>query len=341
MAFSGTEFGFDQRQRTIRELERLRREGVLAAKQVLDIITPQNIDVLWPYAALLLDRLLQMQQEAGRDAMSAWMGAVAVGTGLGVPLGSRVALPAATFERNGRLPSGMPWQRLTSTGLIATAHRIENGMTAVEAVNYLKGQMVSAVAAQAHDEARKVGSDFLQQDAEGVDWAKLDAEYEQRISEIRRSRADEPVMSDEEVRRLRRNKSSKQKMTMGWYRGSDVALTPPGITRYIRVPSPGACPFCLVLATRGAVYYADSFRERKAWRKDGKPKAHENCKCALMPEPAPGAWRDVVIGDEREYAAAVWRSTRYKREYDVATFLANKSLLTRGDVERLRYILAA
>ena len=334
MAFSGEQFAFDQRQRVVRELERLRREGVLAAKQVLDMITPQNIEVLWPYAALMLDRLLMMQQEAGRDAMSAWMGAVGVGTGLGVAEGSRIALPAGTRDRDGRLPSGMPWRRLTSTGLIATAHRIENGMSAPEAVNYLKSQMVAAVADQAHDESRRVATDYIQSSEAGVDWAELDAEYERRIAEIRRDAA------DMELRRTRRNRSSKQKARMGWYVGSEP-LRPPGVTRYIRVPNPGACSFCLLLATRGAVYYRDSFRERKAFRKDGSPRVHANCRCTVFPEPSPGAWRKSVVGDEAQYAAAIWRNKKFNREYELTTFLHDKQMLSLGDVARSRYILTA
>lgn len=45
-------------------------------------------------------------------------------------------------------------------------------------------------------------------------------------------------------------------------------------TRYARVPEPGACPFCLMLASRGAVYTRDtvtSTRQLRAY--------HDNCRC--------------------------------------------------------------
>lgn len=341
MTFDGNTFAFDQRQRAVRELERLRREGVLVAKEILDLITPENLEELWPYVAQILNRLLKAQQDAGRDTMMGYMAAVGVGVGLGVA-SAPLAVPDASLLRNDRLPSGMPWARLTGSGILATAHRVENGMSTFQAVQALKGQMIAAVADQVHDEARKVATDLLQADQAGVDWARLDADYEAKKSAAyQRFTERQGLFSNEEIRRQRRSMSSKQKYTAGWFDNANDPFRPPNVTRYIRVPSAGACPFCLLLATKGAVYYEDSWSASKHFRKSGEAKAHAHCRCAVMPEPSPGAWKNTVIGDPRDYAAAVWTHAKSKRTYDLATFVNAKTLLTLSEVEQLRYILAA
>ncbi len=331
VAFSGSEFVFGQRQRTIRELERMRNEGILAAKQILDLLTPNNIDRVWPLIAPTIDRLLQAQQDAGREAMMAYMSSVGIGLGYGM---GRYVVPAAAAARDHRLPSGMPWSRLTSTGGQATLHRIENGLSPVEAVNFLKGQMTAAVADQLHDEARKVAADILKDAVDGRDWAQLDREHETELARIRHDAA------LAEGRRIRKNMSARGQSALR----QAYALTgrePYPMTRYIRVPSPSACSFCLMLATRGAVYYEDSWKVKKTFRKDGNASVHMHCRCVVMPEPSPGQWRHSIIGDQKQYENAVWRDTKYKRTVDIGRFAEIKQVISVGDAQRLRYVLAA
>lgn len=324
MAFSGVDFSFEQRQRTVRELEMYRRQGVVIARDILAVLTPENFDRLWPYIADVLNRLFLAQQEAGRDAMTAYMGAVAVGVGAHLT-GQRVmAVPAAALMRNGNLPSGMPWARLTGSGAAATVHRVQNGMPLPVALDYLKGQMVAAVAEQAHDEARKVATDILQAQQRG------DFNIEEAVKPLPHAN-----LSNDEWR-IAMNQGDTSPAT-----ARKLAKANKGVTRYIRVPSPGACPFCLLLATRGAVYYADSWGSSKTFRKNGEPKAHAHCHCVVLPEPAPGAWRNTIIGDPAEYAAAIWTAPKSKRQYHLGTLATAKQVLTHGDVERLKYVLAA
>lgn len=61
-------------------------------------------------------------------------------------------------------------------------------------------------------------------------------------------------------------------------------------TRYARVPEPGACPFCLMLASRGAVYS----RETVVATKD-MHRYHDNCRC-LGIEAARATDEDPFVG---------------------------------------------
>lgn len=45
-------------------------------------------------------------------------------------------------------------------------------------------------------------------------------------------------------------------------------------TYYARIPEPGACPFCLMLSSRGAVYTKDTVTQTKAMTK-----YHDHCRC--------------------------------------------------------------
>jgi hypothetical protein len=53
---------------------------------------------------------------------------------------------------------------------------------------------------------------------------------------------------------------------------------------WARVCEPGACSFCLLLATRGAVYREHSFTNANfKFSGPGAFKAHNNCRCTLQP----------------------------------------------------------
>lgn len=81
----------------------------------------------------------------------------------------------------------------------------------------------------------------------------------------------------------------------------DNAQRDPQARGYARIPEAGSCAFCLLLATRGAVYKhdrgggdGDSFAASNAKFKDRKGslptsiKVHDNCRC--IPEPAFGRY---------------------------------------------------
>ena len=106
---------------------------------------------------------------------------------------------------------------------------------------------------------------------------------------------------------------------------------PADMTRYSRVPSPNACPFCLLLATKGPRFYKDSFSSGRAssrrFNGAGGARVHFNCRCVMIAEPSVGAFKDVVFGNAKQYEAATWRDTRREIEYNVATFVKKKTLL--------------
>lgn len=53
---------------------------------------------------------------------------------------------------------------------------------------------------------------------------------------------------------------------------------------FARVPEPGACSFCALLATRGAVYKTDSFKLSDAkFHGQGVAKTHDKCRCHMEP----------------------------------------------------------
>lgn len=74
----------------------------------------------------------------------------------------------------------------------------------------------------------------------------------------------------------------------------DAVKKDPRARAWARVPEPGACSFCLMLATRGAVYKTKETagpnkrgerneREGLAFLGDGKFKVHDHCRCDVEP----------------------------------------------------------
>lgn len=88
---------------------------------------------------------------------------------------------------------------------------------------------------------------------------------------------------------------------------------------YCRVVDADPCPFCAMLASRGAVYRSDAFVGGARFTGDGKFKVHDGCDCGLEPVYAgkgklnlPGRaeqyareWAEIASG--RENPEAVWR----------------------------------
>lgn len=308
----------DARAVAIRELELARTQGVRAITDLLALLTPDNFDDLWPIIAPLMNQTMEMQQDSGRRAMQAFASVSAMSAGL--PL-MRVALPDSTRMRDGRLPSGMPWGRLIGSQPLAVKHRIDNGMSAVEAVSRAQGQMQTIVNSQAFSTFRDTAFDFVTSDGPTPDG----------MFEIKETR--------QEYLQRRQDEFYER---MEFLRGSiDGRL----FQRYARVPEPGACPFCMMLATKGAVYYgADTQSTRVGGRQIGfrganryggnKPhewRAHNNCRCSMFPVPSARAMKDVHGVDETYFNEknSVWKDTKTGREYDLRAILARKQQTTR------------
>ena len=70
-------------------------------------------------------------------------------------------------------------------------------------------------------------------------------------------------------------------------------------TRYARVPEPHACTFCLLLASRGAVYSQDTVLRTEAGKK-----YHDNCKCLGIEVQTPADLPKINQELEQIYAAS-------------------------------------
>lgn len=92
-----------------------------------------------------------------------------------------------------------------------------------------------------------------------------------------------------------------------------------GAIGYCRVPDADPCPFCAMLASRGAVYRSDAFVESNGiFAGDGKFKVHNGCDCTLEPvygrrvtdlpagvDKLAKEWADIASG--RDDPFAYWR----------------------------------
>lgn len=78
-----------------------------------------------------------------------------------------------------------------------------------------------------------------------------------------------------------------------------------GWVRYRRVPSPGACSFCLMLASQGAVYHSE---QSARFAGDGE-RFHTNCRCGVAAELDPSRVDEISIdpADAREIEVFVKR----------------------------------
>jgi len=309
---SGGQFLSDQRSRVVKELERYRRQGMAGVLDLLRGVRTEELDQVWPEVSPLIGRLIQEQQDAGQRVTLQYYSGVALSMGLGRV---KTALPQAAVERRGLLPSGMPTAKLLTMAPVAFAHRMENGLSSYEAWNHTAAFIINAAAQAAHEESRAVTADVLRKGT--PDWETLDAEYERKIREARhRAR-----LADH--RRMMRNKSARQKRMMGWGDSNGDPL----IQRFSRIPEPGACSFCLMLATAGPVYYEDSFDGPNArFRGNGKARAHNNCRCTMLGEPFPGAYKNVTFGN-KEWFNVEWTDRASERTYVLGEILERKNKL--------------
>ena len=305
----------DARATAIRELEIARKQGLVATLDLLALLTPDNFDELWPIIAPLINSTMSMQQESGRRAMQGYMTAAALSAGF--PL-MKMRLPDSTKQRTGLLPSGMPWQRLIASQPLAVKRRIDNGMSAVEAVSRSTNQMRTILNSQAFSDFRDTAFDFVVDgpqppvETQAQKMERLDREYEERINEIRAKRENE--------------------------NGVDTSAA---TMRYYRQPEPGACSFCLMLATKGAVYFGADTPYQSLWGRQmgyrgtrrfggNRPhewKAHDNCRCTMYPVFSNVAMHGITGVDDTYFnnKNSVWRDAKSGREYDLRAIIARKN----------------
>jgi hypothetical protein len=280
-----------------------RNQGLTSVQRLLSQVDPKDLDQWWPIIGPVLENMISIQQQAGRDLTLVYTAGIATALGAGTV---RVRESAAMRARNGLLPSGMAISRLVRSTPMAVAHRIENGMSPAQAWEITSGHLIGAVADAVHDESRRTAADILK--SESVDWDVMDEQFDFSI--------------EREARRVRRNTTERQRKAQDAV-GREL-FGERWAKRYVRVPNPGACSFCLMLATKGPVYYRDSFEEANSrFRGDGNARAHNHCRCVLMPVPDNGSWqRNLVDSLDEKDLNKVWKDTRYKREYLIREELA-------------------
>ena len=312
-----------------RELARINREGVFAFTELMKSVDPGALtDESWELQSRYLIALLYVQQRAGQQASLDYLTSVGIASGFS-PGRARPSLAAE--DRIGKLPSGLAAAALFTTVPMAVRHRVSMGFSVQEAWNKSYGLMGRAVSEAAWFESRETMTDSLK--SEGIDWKSLDADFENARMENR----EREYLKDH--RRMMRNKSAQQKERMGWGSSNGDPL----ITRYARVPSPGACSFCLMLATKGAVYYKDSFSSGDSsssrFNGLGEARVHRNCKCRLLAEAFPGAYEGTVFGSAADFANAEWTDHRYERTYELKNLLNGRIVVP--DLAPADVVLAA
>ena len=312
---SGEEVAEISRKRYVRDIEYLRNTGIMAYTQMLAGVDYRDLAEGWDTkTGPLLTRLIDSQQFASRTATMTYLTAVGVGVGLGP--GTALA-PSASSNRNGRLPSGMFTGSLVSAIPLTVAHRVENGLTAPEAWNKSINYVARAVREAPYSESRLTTTDVLKE-------GNLNWEFDDVVVD-----SDLDFTVEAEARRIRRNATAKSAAAQN--KVGQEMFPARWLARYSRVPSPGACSFCLMLATRGPVYYADSFSGRGAsssrLNAKGDARVHANCRCKLAAEPERGMYKKTVFGDANQYMNAQWKDARYKRTYTLSKLLDGKTLL--------------
>ena len=312
---SGESVAEISRKRYVRDIEYLRNTGIMAYTQMLAGVDYRDLAEGWDTkTGPLLTRLIDSQQFASRTAMMTYLTAVGVGVGLGP--GTALA-PSASSNRNGRLPSGMFTGSLVSAIPLTVAHRVENGLTAPEAWNKSVNYVARAVREAPYSESRLTTTDVLKE-------GNLNWEFDDVVVD-----SDLDFTVEAEARRIRRNATAKSAAAQN--KVGQEMFPARWLARYSRMPSPGACSFCLMLATKGPVYYADSFSGRGAsssrLNAKGDARVHANCRCKLIAEPERGMYKNTVFGDANQYMNTQWKDARYNRTYTLSKLLDGKTLL--------------
>ena len=313
---SGEEVALISRKRYMRDIEYIRNSGISAYAQIINGVAISELGDSWDTkTGPLLTRLIDSQQYASRTATMTYLTAVGVGVGLGP---GKALVPEISRSRNGRLPSGMFTSSLVSAIPLTVAHRIENGLTAPEAWNKSINYVARAVREAPYSESRLTTTDVLKE-------GNLNWEFDDVVTG-----SDLDNFSIEtEARRIRRNATAKSAAAQN--KVGQEMFPARWLARYSRVPSPGACSFCLMLATKGPVYYADSFSGRGAsssrLNAKGDARVHANCRCKLAAEPERGMYKNTVFGDANQYMNTQWKDARYNRTYTLSKLLDGKTLL--------------
>jgi hypothetical protein len=300
MTVTGSRFAELQRQQVVRELEWLRRQGITGAQQLLNIITAENYAEVWPYVAPLFDELMRIQQQGSRRLMQGYLIGSTLATGALIAVNSRPTIDPYVSYRDGRLPSGMPWIRLLTSFATAVDHRVENGMSLNMALHRTKMTLFGAASSQGHAEFRLTARDLLRSGSQMPDGSDLipSSRTEVRPGQlVERSDGVTVVAPERDL--------DAERFLPEW---DPLSTATP--VRWIRQPNAGACSWCILQASRGAIFYTEQ---------TAVSAGHTNCKCATFPEPKPGAYRDVILYDPRDISGQLWKNHRGVQQ-DVSVF---------------------
>lgn len=309
MTTTGSEFAGLTRRRVEVELERLSRQGVAQAAYLLNLVDEDNYADLWPYIEPLLGMVMTSQQNGANAIMESYFIGIALAAGLSVASKARPGLPTQQFT--GLLPSGMPWGRLISTVPSAVAHRVENGMSLRDALARSKATVTVAINSQAHADQRRLATAVLRDTSRTSPFGPALTKLMEDQRALREAGSN-VIAAD-----FRAHADSLPELGDGWRPATSVQPV-----RFIREPNPGACSWCLMLATKGAIYRSED---------TARSAGHNNCKCQIYPEPVGGAYWGRIMGDPSLYEGKVWRDTKRGVDYDLAR-IASRSKQVKRDV---------
>lgn len=294
------DFLAEQRVTLIRELERSRVEGVALLASLMRGVDARSINEVWPVIGPVVEMIIAAQQAQGRRLALGYASALGIAMGLGLV---RAREPWSSSRRDGLLPSGLPAARLVQAAPFAVKHRIELGQPAPVALQHTLSSIVRAVNEAAHAEARDIATDILKDKTIDFQQVVEDTVARNRLAMPDVTAREPAPVVDMTARR-------------GWF-GEQT------ITRYIRVPSVGACGFCLMLGTRssksGSAFFHESFGgSNKRFTGRGTARVHANCRCVLMPETVLSNYSGVTLDDPSQYTQVVWKGTTYTRKHDLS-----------------------
>lgn len=142
-------------------------------------------------------------------------------------------------------------------------------------------KVAASSAYRAIDNARRVAGQWGKL-AEPVFGGPVPVEQAQKIVSWALRKTD-GVLMEEAFDRL---STSVERVVRNGARSTVYASTKAAGTRFARVPGPTACPFCLMLASRGAVYYtamqAERVFEARHKIQDVGERYHDNCGCQAV-----------------------------------------------------------
>lgn len=224
--------------------DELRAFGLLALAALYAQVSVDDIDGTLGPASVAAAALYEAMAAAALSACDEYMALKGAVAGVDLVFDWRRGDPTAPSQ----LPSGMDVRYFMSRAPAGVKALVAKGMPAADAVATSEGRAARAVGSVAHQEVR----DTLARRASGIDGAAMPQDAVDRFVREAERYANESYAAGAGERRTR--------------------------VRYRRVPSPGACSFCLTLASRGGVYWS---KRSATSRRDGQL-YHYMCRCRAV-----------------------------------------------------------